>query len=251
MNYGENDPILVEAIASGKYMVTPDGRVWNLDFRGTGRPVECKQHINTAGYLVVTVEMSGRKVGALVHRLVLLRYLGAHPERRVANHRDGVKTNNHIDNLEWVEQSDNVKHAWAAGLRGSSPGFKAKLTDNDVRRLHELSEAGRTRGQIAFALGVTPSAVENVLRGRSHAAISPLPKERERGRRGMPDEGWAAKLTPDQVRQIHREYMPHSRAHGLRAIARRFGLSRGTIANIVSGKSWPHIYREFHPEVQP
>lgn len=175
-HYGSNDPVLIAALASGKYLVTPDGRVWNLDYRGTGAPRECAQKINSFGYLVVSVEVDNVKVSALVHRLVLLRYLGAHPEKRIANHKDGVKKNNLVSNLEWVDQSANVEHAWSNGLRGRyvhprSKQFVSPLTDDDVRGIFRARLEGETYGHIAARYSLTKSAIYRILRGKSHAKI--------------------------------------------------------------------------------
>lgn len=41
------------------------------------------------------------------------------------NHKDGVKTNPNVDNLEWINGSDNNKHAIALGL-ASTQNMKTK-----------------------------------------------------------------------------------------------------------------------------
>ena len=56
------------------------------------------------------------KTSARVHRLVALAFCAKEEGKDIVNHKDGVKTNNHMDNLEWVSESENAKHAHANGL---------------------------------------------------------------------------------------------------------------------------------------
>lgn len=50
----------------------------------------------------------------LVHRLVARVFLGSPPSQcqRFVNHKDRNKSNNHISNLEYVTQSENILHSY-------------------------------------------------------------------------------------------------------------------------------------------
>jgi hypothetical protein len=66
----------------------------------------------TTGYEQVTFTVNGQQTGRLVHRLVM-KYHGSEPpsdRHMIVNHIDGDKTNNCIENLEWVTEEQNRLH---------------------------------------------------------------------------------------------------------------------------------------------
>lgn len=96
----------------GAYEVSADGRVRRA-LRGkstfVGRPL--RPRVNTRGYLQVCASIGGRHVTQAVHVLVAEAFLGPRPHAADVNHIDGVKTNNAIDNLEYVTRAENCRHA--------------------------------------------------------------------------------------------------------------------------------------------
>ena len=71
----------------------------------------------SSGYKNVTLFKNGKRKCALVHRLVMQSFVSPCPEGNEVNHKDGNKTNNRLDNLEYVTPSENILHAFAIGLR--------------------------------------------------------------------------------------------------------------------------------------
>lgn len=69
---------------------------------------------SSSGYLCVRLYLHGEK-WKTVHRLVMETYFPNVKHKQV-NHKDGVKTNNRLENLEWVTGKENIIHAHAIGL---------------------------------------------------------------------------------------------------------------------------------------
>ncbi|AHA46352.1 HNH homing endonuclease [Insectomime virus] len=86
-----------------EYTVSSHGRILSERGRKTfGGPNNC-------GYMVYKNE--------LVHRIVATAFLAPPlPSQNIVNHIDGIKTNNHKDNLEWTTPSANSRHAHETGL---------------------------------------------------------------------------------------------------------------------------------------
>lgn len=72
---------------------------------------------NAKGYRLVSLEIPDHTLPQLryVHRLVLSAFKGP-AVRLLANHDNGRKGDNRLDNLEWTTPAGNVKHAYATGL---------------------------------------------------------------------------------------------------------------------------------------
>lgn len=71
-----------------------------------------KQTNHRYGYKLVSVSVGGKHKELTVHRLVAQAFIPNESKLRDVNHIDGNKTNNNVENLEWVSHSDNIKHSY-------------------------------------------------------------------------------------------------------------------------------------------
>lgn len=82
----------------------------------------------------------------LTHRLILDAWVyNTNPDKLImCNHKDGVKSNNKLDNLEWVSHSDNINHAIEIGLRTDNVRVKIKhYTNDNIIEFSSISNAVR------------------------------------------------------------------------------------------------------------
>ena len=124
-----------------EYSVTTDGRVFS---RKWGKFKELKPFDPGSGYLKVRLyDHQGNKKTYFVHRLVMETFIGV--SDLMVNHIDGVKTNNKIDNLEYVTAKGNDTHARENNLKGK----RYKLTPENIEEVIKLKEEGLSVIKIA------------------------------------------------------------------------------------------------------
>ena len=75
-----------------------------------------------------------------VHRLVAEAFIPNDENKRCVNHKDGTRSHNRVDNLEWSTHSENILHAHATGLAKALRGednHKAKITWKAAQQLRD------------------------------------------------------------------------------------------------------------------
>jgi hypothetical protein len=74
--------------------------------------------VNKFGYKEVALSKGGKTKTVLLHRLIAIHFVPNPDNLPVVNHKNGIKTDNRIENLEWVTRSQNTKHAYVNNLGG-------------------------------------------------------------------------------------------------------------------------------------
>ena len=72
-----------------------------------------KQYINKGGYPKVSLYRNGKGRDTFVHRMVAEAFIPNPRGVKMVNHIDECKTNNNVDNLEWVTPHENNYHGTA------------------------------------------------------------------------------------------------------------------------------------------
>lgn len=148
---------------NGYYLADMDGNIYSRPRKRTkGGLIKATLHKKT-GYLRVCFCLSGKKVSKSVHRLIAETFIINPDNLPEVNHKDGDKTNNKVNNLEWSTKSNNQKHKHdVIGVIIHN----RKLTKENVFEI--LSNPKIPRADIAAKFGVTVSCIESVKSGRNY-----------------------------------------------------------------------------------
>lgn len=162
----------------GKYSITKDGDV----FSHVNDKWLVKSH-DRDGYFRVTLTRNGRddQVSFRVARLVAETYLDNPENKPCVNHINGCKTDDRIENLEWVTHQENTKHAWDTGLcnpydRSKPYNREAIIASNkrrrkynpseeDINKIFSLREKGLSQTKIGEEVGIEQATISKILRG--------------------------------------------------------------------------------------
>jgi hypothetical protein len=124
--------------------------------------------IKANGYLEVSLRLTpGVRKSAYVHRLVFMAFHGLIPSHLEINHIDGDKSNNSLSNLELVDKSGNIKHAYRTGLRKTRDMRgdnhpSVKLNTSIVMEIKGLFALGQKVKDIATRLNIPRGTVSGI-----------------------------------------------------------------------------------------
>lgn len=191
----------------GKYQISNHGKVKIFFKNGNTRIV--KQRQNHWGYKTVNIF-------GLVHRVVAKHFIPNPENKPCVNHKDGDKTNNHSNNLEWVTHKENTRHALDSGLW--------KRTEETNKKI------GKTLKE-KWKIETHPNI------GKKHSKETKMKmSESQKGKKSN------IKLTEDQVREIF--VLSWTKGIKHKDIAQKFNCSVANINPIKYRRSWPEITRD-------
>ena len=149
-----------------RYEISVDGIVRN----GTTKAIK-SQYIGYTGYYMVSASYQHKSKPLRVHRLLAEVYIPNPKNLPEINHKNGIRTDNSIDNLEWCSHAENVRHAFATGLANNTgeKNGQSKLKESDVVEIKWLlggSNGNISQAKIAKLFNVSRSTILGIHIGR-------------------------------------------------------------------------------------
>ena len=151
-----------------KYEVSNFGNVRKIE---NGRLLH--QSTDNYGYKLVSIFYGGEWKTKSVHRLVATAFIRNPKGNEQVNHKDGVKDNNHIDNLEWVTPAENLLHSIKV-LGRKKPSKRTSQKGGDGMRTNlKVFRVGKKLSQEKFAkkCNVSRAVYSNIERGKTNPSL--------------------------------------------------------------------------------
>lgn len=143
------------------WAVSREGKVKNLK---TGKDYHPK--IGTHGYYYVSKY--------LLHRILADIYIPNPENKPQVNHIDSVRTNNSLDNLEWVTQKENIQHAAAKGRIGKGIKTIFIISDETIHAICRDIIEGHRNIDIAKRYSISAGYVKGLRGCKSRIDITSL-----------------------------------------------------------------------------
>lgn len=125
------------------------------------------------GYFTYSLCLDSQNKTHSAHRLVAGAFLGPIPKGQHVNHKNGVRTNNRVENLEVVTCAENNLHAYRVlGRKSVMPGLKgskhpmSKLKEENITTIKSLSANGMKQNKIAQKFGVDRALISLIVNNK-------------------------------------------------------------------------------------
>lgn len=167
------------------FEVAMDGSVERLPFRDARGVLHKRRKLavctNRDGYRVIYGQTDGIRWGEFQHRLLAECFIPRRDGCDQVNHINGDKSDNRLENLEWVTPSENASHAIRTGLSKSpksGPGERspaAKLSQAEVAVIKRRLASGEQYRKIAAEYGVAPGTIGHIKYGKTWTHVEAAP----------------------------------------------------------------------------
>ena len=154
--------------SEGEYEISTQGRL-----RRSGSILRTRY--DRYGYEIATLWVDGKSLTRKIHRLVAIAFIENPSQLATVNHIDGIKSNNSVENLQWLSVADNHKHAFETGLHSIGENRKAgravKLVESDIHEIRRLIAEGLGNTAIGKRFGVSCGCIYSIRIGKSWSHI--------------------------------------------------------------------------------
>lgn len=156
-----------------KYQISNTGKVRN---KKTG--LILKPKYNQKGYQYVNLSVNKTKsIKWYIHRLVGFHFIPNPDNKPQINHIDGNPSNNVVENLEWVTNEENQRHAVLNNLHFQGETHKdSKFTNDSVKLLPDLIKIGFSLVELNKLTGVAIQNIQKIINGQTWRQLHLFPE---------------------------------------------------------------------------
>lgn len=139
------------------YYITDTGDVYSRNYHREGRIKKLKHRVDKYGYNCIILNKNGNN-HRTIHRLVAEAFIPNPENKPQVNHKNGIKTDNRVENLEWNTVSENITHAFKV--------LKRKPSGQKPVKCVETGKTYKTITEAAKDYNITPGTLCSALANR-------------------------------------------------------------------------------------
>lgn len=118
------------------------------------------------GYLYTVFSVDKKRKTIKPHRIVAEVFIPNPENKPCVNHINGIKTDNKLENLEWVTYKENIDHAVKIGLKKGVRGEKshyAKLKKTDIDKIRDIYSKGNySQKKLAEMFNISQAQISRI-----------------------------------------------------------------------------------------
>lgn len=147
---------------NSKYYINREGKIWSIFRNSQGRMMKPG---NVKGYRQLRLSIDGKNSGYYVHRLVAETFIENPLELNYVNHRNNIKHDNRVENLEWCTPQENMEHMVKQDRQSKGQHRPSAFLSNEqileIRRLYATTKISTRK--LALQFNISYNAIHKIV----------------------------------------------------------------------------------------
>ena len=128
------------------------------------------------GYIRCGLNKDNKRTTIKVHRLVAEHFIPNPEGKEQVNHKNMIKSDNRVENLEWLTRGENQKHSYDNDQKRirqfGQINKMSKLKDSDIHEIFNLYNNGSSKQELSEQYNVHKKTIHGILMGRTWKHIN-------------------------------------------------------------------------------
>jgi len=172
-----------------RYYVSDTGKVYSTV---TGDVVRVQPTCREVGwYEQYSLHVDGERIQQFGHRLVAEAFIPNPENKPYVNHKNGIKNDNRVENLEWATPQENNQHAVDTGLNklAGEDNPQNKYSEDQIHKVCQLLEQGRYNSiKIEELTGVSHKIISLIRVGKLWSSVSKQYNLQRKNKKTLPED---------------------------------------------------------------